>query len=250
MNFEEAKKQLTKAKNKQSGNPYGKNTRIIQTETGFAIKLYNTNVVTFERDGTIKLDSGGYRTITTHNRINDAIREHKLSIYQENDIWYVTDGTRSTIFKDGMIITNGKIETKDDDATFKYYKKRVDKLVSVYIKGFLNHLDEVGLEDPSDGDCWSCLLKTVDMSEIVKTEPCIEPLGLDHYFSHFEEKYYVPSLLFNAIVQRGYSQTAWDMMKHDARTRRDIARTALQYFFRIRKLDLVKYLMKNDNFKG
>jgi hypothetical protein len=39
-------------------------------------------------------------------------------------------------------------------------------------------------------------------------------------------------------------------MKSNAGTRRDIARTALQYFFRIRKLDLVKYLMEKDSAQG
>lgn len=54
--------------------PYGRGraTRVIRTADGVGIKYHNTIVVEYLAKG-VKLDSGGYRTLTTKSRINDAL---------------------------------------------------------------------------------------------------------------------------------------------------------------------------------
>ncbi len=66
-----------------------------------------------------------------------------------------------------------------------------DKQIKKYIEGYIKALFDEKIEKPSNGDCWGCLMKDVTTGKTV--------MGTDHILSHFEEKYYVPSLLMNAI---------------------------------------------------
>lgn len=63
-------------------------------------------------------------------------------------------------------------------------------------------------------------------------------MGIDHIFEHFKEKYYVPSLLWNALQRRGNPGMVWQMFK----SRPDAFRTDLQRYFRDLKPQLVEYL--------
>jgi hypothetical protein len=71
------------------------NTRLVQRHPHgiecYAVKLHNTDVVTYFPNGLVMLKTGGWETVTTKRRINkyhDGPR-----IYQEDYIWYI-DGTR------------------------------------------------------------------------------------------------------------------------------------------------------------
>jgi hypothetical protein len=242
MNYEAAKHLFLSAKNQEAGKPYGNNTRIVQADIGFAVKLHDTNVVTFNPDGTIILNTGGYQTKTTKDRMNDAIREHGLNITQSKGMWYITDGENTQLFQDYLEIRNYKLDPKADISSFEGYKKKVDKLVSKYIKGFLDHIEKHGLEDPGPGDCWPCCMKDVNHASL-------DPMGIDHYLDHFAENYYVPSLLQNAVVQKGYGDPSliWSMMKRDPSFRRREGQLVLQKFFRVRKTELAKLLMRRDS---
>jgi len=54
------------------------------------IELHNTKIVSFDSE-TIKLDTGGYKTNTTKNRMNLASQEYNLdyTVFQKKGIWYV-----------------------------------------------------------------------------------------------------------------------------------------------------------------
>lgn len=54
------------------------------------VRLHNTYVVTFHRSGAVSLDSGGWRTVTTKERINRYLAP-RLSLFQEKHVWYVQD---------------------------------------------------------------------------------------------------------------------------------------------------------------
>jgi len=75
-----------------------------------------------------------------------------------------------------------------------------------------------------------------------------DPLGLDYYFSHFEEPYYVPALLWKAMEEMRYGdiQIVWGMMIADVRFRRKESSRALKHFFRSRKLKLAEMLAKKE----
>jgi hypothetical protein len=80
------------------------NTYKITTLTGYKIKYYNTDIVEY-KDGAYILNSGGYYTKTTKDRINNAIPPIYY-INQKNGAWYINNRTtgEKIEFKDNIII--------------------------------------------------------------------------------------------------------------------------------------------------
>lgn len=239
MNFQEAASQFAKARDKTVGKKIANHTYVVQVGESYAIRLHNTNIVTFHMDGSIVLFSGGYRTATTKERMNTALAANRIHISQKNGLWYVESGDTQALFTEHFTIKGGVIP-QSNAAAIEAAKKKIDKLVSVYIKGFIQHIVENNIEQPDSGDCWDCLLKDAANPE----RP--DPMGVYHYLSHFEEKYYVPTLFFNAVKERHYCNPAvvMDVMYHDSDFRRREGTLILQKFFRKRKLALVEELLK------
>lgn len=82
------------------------NTSVFKNDTGgVVVKLYDTEVVVFG-NGHIKLDSGGYRTTTTKQRMNQASDEFQLgfNVFQRDYEWFVNFFGQVIPFADGMII--------------------------------------------------------------------------------------------------------------------------------------------------
>lgn len=78
----------------------GNNTyAYIQADGSVAIELHGTNVVTFYPNGLVKLNSGGWRTSTTKDRIN---KYSPVRVYQKDFQWYLNDGTE---FEDNMLVS-------------------------------------------------------------------------------------------------------------------------------------------------
>jgi len=48
----------------------GANVRVVRREDGFAVRLYNTDIIIYYPDETFEADNGGFRTPTTTNRLN------------------------------------------------------------------------------------------------------------------------------------------------------------------------------------
>lgn len=69
-----------------------------------AVQYHLTYIVSFYDNGAIRLDSGGWRTATTKQRIH-AVLGQRWTIYQHNHEWYV-GGPNAQHFKfvDGMIL--------------------------------------------------------------------------------------------------------------------------------------------------
>lgn len=59
-----------------------------------ALIYHETNVVPWYKDGSIRLDSGGYRTLTTKKRMNQG---SPFVVYQKNGLWYVRTHHSSVI---------------------------------------------------------------------------------------------------------------------------------------------------------
>jgi hypothetical protein len=49
------------------------------------VRLHNTNIVEFHSDGRVTLHTGGWRTVTTKDRINQFITGR---VYQKDHQWY------------------------------------------------------------------------------------------------------------------------------------------------------------------
>jgi len=69
-------------------------------------------------------------------------------------------------------------------------RQKLIRRINKYANDYVNEFVAGNIPAPSGGDCWGCHL--VDQSG--------NPgMGSDHLISHIKEKYYVPSLLLNAI---------------------------------------------------
>ena len=85
----------------------GKVHTSVYTEDGFTrIRYHQTEVVKFSASEII-LDSGGWQTFTTKNRMNQASNQYGLGyqVYQVDFVWYVDFKGETLEFVDGMTLT-------------------------------------------------------------------------------------------------------------------------------------------------
>lgn len=79
----------------------GNNTyATIEYDNSVSIELHGTKVVVFYPNGLVKLNSGGWRTSTTKDRIN---KYSPVRVYQEKYQWFLSDGTP---FEDNMVLVS------------------------------------------------------------------------------------------------------------------------------------------------
>lgn len=222
-----------RSKDKTVGKKIAGNTWVVKMGDNYGIKLYDTIIMIFKMDGSITLNSGGYRTRTTKDRINEF---SGIQVTQENGLWYVHARDQVVLFTDNMVIPpHGPI---GDDASIKTItadKKAVDRMVKRYVRGFVDDMLINGIPDPSGGDCWYCLMRSVDNPND------LEPMGYSHYFSHFEEKYYVPTIFYKAVNENNYPNPGLilSMMRSNKDFLKREGTHVLQKFFRRRKLGMV-----------
>lgn len=190
MDYKHAYDMAITAKNKQAGKPIANNTRIIDNNDFISIKLHDTDVIRFYSGGGIVLNSGGWRTKTTKERINTYTNAR---ISQKNNLWYMSDGT---LFYDGVIVDDtGKVISKKIEPKKKENEtKKIKLAIKKYVDGFVNELSK-GMDAPSGGDCWFCSRVLSDTST-------------SHITDHMEENYFVPSLVLNAVTEQGYPYPA------------------------------------------
>jgi len=182
-----------------------------------AIELFGHEIIQYHPKGPIVLNSCGYRTVTTKDRIN---RYNPAYIIQARGIWYITNGIPGyphsvrdlPLFEDGMKVNNnGKVQglSKKTQAKNQARLKEVNALnvrIKKYADGFLEALFACKVPKPSGGDCWHCCLV-----EEKSGKPWGEEAGnTEHLTLHFDEDYYVPSLLANAVKKYPISMIASD----------------------------------------
>lgn len=210
----------------------------------YAVRLHQTDVVTLHPDGSYALDSGGWRSVTTKDRIN---RYAPGSVASDKGSWYYYprcgDWVTRYPFADGMTISpDGSVTGAGVDETS--IRRELLKQIRAYVDGYAAHVVELGrLEEPGPGDCWGCLM--VPAGEKPKggkapwgqdgvTKPGADHvMGMDHILSHFREKYYVPSLLWRAMQRSDNPSFCWAMtdseVAHgDIRSLRDDLRAYLK----------------------
>jgi hypothetical protein len=177
---------------------YPRATRIIRlNDNTIGVRYHSTDVVIFHADGSVTLDSGGYRTVTTKRRMNDFTR---ITVRQKQGMWYAND----EVFYDGMRFDAQGLHMKNEENDKQVIEvERVQKLtkqINEFTKGIKAGLEDGSINVPSSGDCWYCLFKWDESSN-------------DHLQSHLDESYHVPSLIRNAIERSG-SRAEMDYFLH------------------------------------
>lgn len=198
MNYESAMRKLRTARNIDRGKPIDRNTRLMLRGENVAVKLHATDVVTFAPDGSVTLNTGGWKTVTTKDRINNA---SPYQVWSKRGTWYVTIGGISVPFAEGITISASGEVRGGGDQDAERREQSVRKQAKTYAAGFVSALYSGAVKLPSAGDCMLCRGKSDG----------------EHIASHMEENYYVPSLLVNALQAFGASQaatqSAWSYMQ-------------------------------------
>ena len=166
------------------------------------IRLHLTDIITFKSNGDIVLDSGGWQTVTAKERMNKFLPDWYIT--QSKNVWYLAKGflqdREEYVYQDGItILGTGGVKGAGEDR--KKLDKRL-KQIKVYVDGFMKKLVARKLPQPGNGDCWYCSMKTVGDGRSLGDSLNDN----DHILEHFKEKYYVPSLLMNAMEEFGVSQ--------------------------------------------
>jgi hypothetical protein len=169
-------------------------------------RLHHTDIVTRNVDGTFTLDSGGWRTVTTKDRINTYA---PCRVGSQAGIWFV-DGVP---FYDGMTVdSNGKpLGNGADAATILQDAKAVKRKIAQFCT-LVSTVDE--LPQPNAGDCWICSMFQREPSreghqhEFNTVKNQSGPNGdTEHLMSHLDEKYLHGALLVNAMRWAGYTDS-------------------------------------------
>ena len=81
---------------------------IVNTKMGKFYSYHRTAVVVVLPDGSIRLDSGGYQTVTTKRAMNQASNQDDLGfrVFQRDHEWFVMWQGRELEFVDGMLLTH------------------------------------------------------------------------------------------------------------------------------------------------
>jgi hypothetical protein len=91
---------MVRGKTNKTSRKIGNNTLGVIHENGdVGIILHRTEVVTIHADGTYTLRSGGWRTVTTKDRINTYC---PFRVSQTKFVWSVRCGGEDMPFEDGM----------------------------------------------------------------------------------------------------------------------------------------------------
>lgn len=158
-----------------------------------AIRLHQTDIAVFKPDGTIVANTGGWKTHTTKDRLNEYL---PARIWQKSGRWFLGENGTTIEFADGLTfhpdgtITGAKPTSQADE------EKKLQKRITAYCAGLVAALP---LAKPGAGDCFYCQMRE---------EKTGKPLGecahdTSHLDSHLEENYFVPSLVWNALEMNG-----------------------------------------------
>ena len=103
MNYDEAVRLMKTAKYPSNGKPLANNTRLHVNRDGtFEIRLHGNPIIIIHPTH-LTLNSCGYLTVTTKNRMN-TFTEDDIRIFQKNYQWYVEIDDERFPFFDGMMI--------------------------------------------------------------------------------------------------------------------------------------------------
>lgn len=237
-NYETLSNQLKNRNRRKLAN----NTYLEKFSSGaLAIRLHDTNIIIYKPDGTVIVNTGGWHTSTTKERLNRYL--DPIRIYQERGLWYWyghNQGKGKMLFTDGDTIKDGGIIQPQRGPVAEKKDLKLRKRILAYAKLCASKLP---LPMPSPGDCWYCHLEVSEGKDQGKS------LGdaahdLDHLELHMDESYVVPILVWKALEERGYNpqrqiihQLAFTP-KQDSMT--DIARSAV-------KRSVAKFLYRRFN---
>jgi hypothetical protein len=243
---------------KKDDRPTGeRGTRIHRRPDGaIALRYHGTDVVIWYADGHTQLNSGGWSTLTTRRRMSDY---SGVRIFSDRNVQYVGTFEGRVPFwdhmvlapdADGLLVPQGNPPTTADRV--RMIEAKLSAKIHKYIAGYGRQVEaDRALRVPDGGDCWGCYFRAQNANDRQSPHGRIEPMGIDHYLSHFDDEYYVPSLYWNAIQARYgnpqlvFAMRAADIERNPARGAADVRRDLIGFFRRL-KPELLNLLVQRE----
>lgn len=202
MNYETASRMLPFG-GKQS-KKIDNNTYLVRIEDYFAVRLHQTDILRFYPDGSVLLDSGGWKTPTTKDRINNYL-PNGFQLRTRKRVWYLWAHGEEYLYADGMVIkgndiVDGTVLNKETEKE----RERLLKSIKEYSRELVQKVVNLEIDAPSFKDCWYCSALLEETPDIFLEE--------NHLLSHLEEKYYVPSLFWSAMKEAKDHMSIYDRM--------------------------------------
>lgn len=162
------------------------NTYLIRRSEGIALRLHDTDIVTYLPGGDIILNSGGWQTVTTKQRMNaytDAM------IGSTKGVWSVSWGSESHGFADGMVLHPDGSVTGAADLRDKAAENAArNKAIATFVGGITPERIVTAFEN-TGGDCYYCRIGA-------ETTQCVA--------LHVEEDYFHGHLALRAVEAKGF----------------------------------------------
>jgi hypothetical protein len=199
MIYESANAQLT-GRNRE-WRKLANNTYLERRGENIVVRLHRTDVISLKPNGDTVLDSGGWLTVTTKERMNHF---SPASVWSNRGVWYVQSlgSPKSYPFVDGITLhADGTVTGAGElPENLNGLKRRISK----YCQDYMKALAAGKVPAPGPGDCFHCSLWDATPNP-------------DHIKSHMEDGYYVPSLMARAvqrfpvsIAAKWYLGSFWD----------------------------------------
>lgn len=157
------------------------------------VRLHDTDVVTFAPNGTITLDTGGWQTVTSKDRMNLVLPDG-WSVYAHRG-WFVRTPAGDFSYADGVKFKPDG--TPANPARIAAEEKRVkrDKALTA---AFIKHAKAEGWGDPA-GDPW-----------------CFSPdVGRETMIDWLRSKYFTARMMMLALQHAGFSEMGVSMYMSD-----------------------------------
>jgi hypothetical protein len=175
-------------------------TAVLGPDGTVFIRFHTTYIVELTCEGSVLITSGGWKTYTTKERINDFLPV-PFVIYQNRGEWYIRNyrTNEEYIYQDGIKFEPSGSGSYDvigaSSVELERQNKKRRAAISKYADKFTAALLLGKIPKPSAADCFYCVMRDVQHNI-----PLSEIAGdVSHLESHIQENYFVPSLLVRAV---------------------------------------------------
>ena len=206
---------------KRAKHPYGTvsaNLTVHQREGYVGVVLHKTEIAQLYPDKSVKLFSGGWRTLTTKRWIEEVLQ---ANYHQSYGIWTVkgawilsrytwlpdTEGStrKQWSFYDGITLgPRGGVRSSGSKRKISADIKAKSALaqdVKDYAASYVKHFFAGKVPAPSSGDCMFCAFSTKDGKTLGELQGAAAEHA--HILEHVRAAYYVPTLLLQALRAQG-----------------------------------------------
>jgi len=207
LTYEQARDKFARCKNPDKGYQLGSSTVLLKRDEFYVVRLHETDIVTIAESGAYSVNTGGWYTKTTSQKIEEY---SPVRFSTDRGLWFT---------KNGRLVPNHAFTYGDDGEFFYYGGNPLERAQAVennkvftrenakYRKAFVKKFLDGTLGTPNGGDCLLC--HVMRQNELGKSVTLGE---VSHIWSHLAEQYHVPSLLWAALMERymatNYSESA------------------------------------------